>query len=324
MERRPATRVPPQAGHTTGVPRQAGHTKPDDGARPQAAARPGERIDDYVVGSPLGDGLTGSTFLAARTGRDGHLRQVALKLCDPARGVVLPWAARLEDDLDPRVVRYEAVGPATRRWSGYWVTDVLRGEPLDDVVAGAGFARRLRAALDVAEAVAALHARGLVHGHLLPHNVLVRRERADALAPVVTDVGVRLRLDPAVHGAPGVAARLYPFLAPEALDALADDPARVEAPADVYSLGALLCALLTGLGPGLAEGERTGAEIARSKARRAYTVGALLEPDEPVDLERVNDLLQRALAPRPGDRPTAGGVAEALRAALLIPEPALP
>ncbi|MBX3467449.1 MAG: protein kinase [Planctomycetes bacterium] len=287
-------------------------------------ARPGERVDDYVVGSPIGAGLTGTTFLAARAGPDGHLRQVALKLCDPARSVVLPWASRLEDDLDPRVVRYEAVGPAGRRWSGYWVTDVLRGAPLDDVVAGASFARRLGAALDVALAVAALHERGLVHGHLLPHNVLVRRERAGALAPVVTDVGVRLRLDPTLHGRPGVAPRVYPFLAPEALEALATDPARVEAPADVYSIGALLCALLTGLGPGLAEGERDGAEIARSKARRVYAVGALLAPDEPVDLERTNDLLQRCLAPRPGDRPTAGEVAQALRAALLSPEHALP
>lgn len=280
------------------------------------------QVDEYALGSPVGAGLTGSTFLATRGGRDGRLRQVALKLCDPERSVVMPWATKLMDELDPRVVQYEAVGPRGARWSGYWVTDVVRAETLDAVIASTSVARRVRAAVEVALAVAALHREGIVHGHLLPQNVLVRRERA-ALVPLVTDVGVRLRYDPAAHDGPDAAPRLFPYLAPEAVDALTS-AADLEPPADVYSLGALLCALLTGTGPGLAEGERTRDEILRSKARRSYFVAAVLDPDEPVDLERIDELLLRSLAPRPGDRPTASEFARALEAALLQPESALP
>ncbi len=279
------------------------------------------QVDDYALGSPIGVGLTGTTFLATRSGADGHLRQVALKLCHPARSVVAPWAVRLMDDLDPRVVRYEAVGAPEARWSGYWVTDVIRAEPLERVVEDAPFARRLRAAVEVAEAVAALHREGLVHGHLLPQNVLMRRERGGVLVPLVTDVGVRLRLDAAAHDTPEAAPRLYPFLAPEAVEWLgAGDPGPAEPQADVYSLGALLCALLTGAGPGLADGARSRAELLRAKARRAYFVAALLDPDEHVDLSGVNDVLQRSLSPRPADRPAAAEFARALRGAVMSPE----
>lgn len=281
------------------------------------------QVDDYSLGSCIGVGLTGTTFLATRSGPDGHLRQLALKLCHAERAAVMAWAPLLMEDIDPRVVRYEAVGPREARWSGYWVTDVIRAEPLERVIEGAPIERRLRAMVEVAEALATLHRERIVHGHLLPQNVLMRRE-GSGLAPLVTDVGVRLRLLPE-HDAPDQAPRLFPYLAPEAVVALAagDDDA-IEPPADVYSLGALLCALLTGTGPGTSLGERTRDQILRSKARWTYSIFALLDADELVDLERVTDLLQRSLSPRPVERPSAGEFAQALRAALLHPESALP
>lgn len=290
-------------------------------------ARP-TKVDDYSLGALLGAGLTGTTYLATRPGADGHTRQVALKLCDPNRSVLLPWAARLLDELDPRIVCYEAVGARSKKHAGYWATDVIRAESLDAIVEGSTFARRLGAIVEVAQAIAALHGARLVHGHLLPQNVLVRRERTGVLTPLVTDAGVRPRHDPAFHDGPDVAPRLYPFLAPEAVTALVAGSDTRESPADVYGLGALLCAVLSGRGPGLAEGERTSAEILRSKGRRTYFIAALLDPEPDssdfVDLEGVNDLLQRSLAPRPDDRPSAGEFAQAARAALLRPEPALP
>ena len=83
----------------------------------------------------------------------------------------------------------------------------MRAESLDSIVEGSTFARRLGAVVEVAQAVAALHAVRLVHGHLLPQNVLMRRERTGVLTPVVTDAGVRLRHDPAFHDGPDVAPR---------------------------------------------------------------------------------------------------------------------
>src|SRR5688572_6998422 len=103
---------------------------------------------------------------------------------------MLPFASQLLEELDPRVVRYEAVGGRAKGHAGYWATDVIRGESLEQVVQGASFERRLRAALDLAEAVAVLHAERprIVHGHLLPQNVLLRREKSGAIHAVVTDL----------------------------------------------------------------------------------------------------------------------------------------
>jgi serine/threonine protein kinase len=279
----------------------------------------GQRVDDYLLGELAGVGLTGSVYLATAPARPSQPagRPVALKLLHPARAALLPWASELQGEVHPGLVRYEALGaPVAGRWAGYWVTDVLRGDSFAASLDSASLPDRVAAIADVADAVAALHARGRVHGHLLPQNVHLRPAvKRPGYAPVVSDVGVRLRHDPAVHESPSVALGLYPFLAPEAAAALRAGSIEREPPADVHALGALLAFLLTGVAPGLAEGERTGDEVLRSKARRTYAVGALLDPDEEVDLRAVDDVLLRSLSPRPVDRPSATAFAAALRPA---------
>lgn len=313
-------------------------------------------VDDYTLGPAVASTLVGDVHPASAPVGDGRVRQVAVTLCSATRCKLdLRAAEALLREVHPAVVRYEAIGgpgayasradtratlqdvggasaargahgpprealagPEARRHGGWMASDLVRREPLEAAIEGTSVVERVRVARTVAEALAALHARGVVHGHLNPTSVVLRREPTGALAPLVVEVGARPLLD---HGAqpwhhrPEVALQLYPFLAPEAVEPLragrAPDP-----PADVHALGALLAALLTGRAPGTLEGEETPEAILRSKARRRHLVAATLDPDELLDLQGLNDLLARCLAPRPADRPSAAEAAAALAACL--------
>lgn len=276
------------------------------------------RVDDYRLDALLGEGLTGEVFLATLD-RRGPPRQVVVKVCHPIRAVVLPAAETLVRELDPRVVQYEALGDRGEGWSGWYATCRLQPKPYASLLETTSLEQRLTFMRRTAEAVALLHAAGVVHGDLRPSNVLARSLRSGKLEPLITDVGVSPRYDPGFHDRPEHAVRLYPFLAPEViLPFRGGSPPTLEPPADVYGLGALLCALLTGQGPGTSEGERTAAEILAAKERRGYFLAALLEPGSQVDLGILDRLLRRSLDPDPAARPTAIRFADGVAACLSL------
>jgi len=134
----------------------------------------------------------------------------------------------------------------------------------------------------VADALDAAHAAGIVHRDVKPHNVLVEGDRA-----FLTDFGLAKALggSGALSGVSVVGTAEY--MSPEQWRGRAVGPA-----ADVYSLGCVLFEALTGIAP-----------FARKEADS--------EPEMPAGLDAV---IERAVAKDPGDRyPSAGALIVAAR-----------
>jgi serine/threonine-protein kinase len=135
----------------------------------------------------------------------------------------------------------------------------------------------------VAEALDAAHAAGIVHRDVKPHNVLVEGDRA-----YLSDFGLAKSLeDSGASGASVVGTAAY--MSPEQWRGETVGPA-----GDVYSLGCVLFEAVTGVVP-----------MARAAADPATT------PSLPPSLEAA---IERATAPSPKDRfPTAGALIAAAR-----------
>ncbi|MCU1690999.1 MAG: putative serine/threonine-protein kinase [Frankiales bacterium] len=176
-----------------------------------------------------------------------------------------------------------------------WVVmELVEGETLGDTVRR-GPLDPVRAAVvgqAVAEALAYVHAQGLVHRDVKPGNVLMGRDGRVRL----TDFGIARLVDAAKVTATGMTVGTASYLAPEQVMG-----ERVTPMADVYALGLVLLECLTGR----REYAGSTVEVALARLNR--------QPDVPVDLPAGWPQLLTAMTARePDARPTAGEVAEEL------------
>ncbi|ACY15177.1 serine/threonine-protein kinase PknK [Haliangium ochraceum] len=175
-----------------------------------------------------------------------------------------------------------------------------------------------RAATAVVAAVAAVHARGVVHGDLKPENLCLAGVAEDAAVRAwLLDFGSARQLatptdagapaDAGDHREPGDGGRgegAAEYMAPEQTAGAEIDPS-----SDIYSAGVLLFEMLTGRPPFVG----TAASLAHDHARRRPPSAARLVPCAPA-LEQV---LRRCLAKRPTSRfADAAALADALADAL--------
>jgi serine/threonine-protein kinase len=151
----------------------------------------------------------------------------------------------------------------------------------------------------VASALAAAHARGLVHRDVKPSNVMLSPAGAK-----IMDFGVAAVAGEPGESSTGVLWGTPAYLAPERLITGEVVPA-----SDVYALGVLLYLLLAGRQPWRAD------TVADMLVAHQYLEPAPLPPLDGV-AERVRSLCQQCLAKRPEDRPSAGEVAAVLVDAL--------
>jgi serine/threonine protein kinase len=279
---------------------------------------PGELIGPYRVGQRLGMGGMGIVFEALDTQLN---RQVALKIISPHLADDEAFRARFtreaqaQASLDsPHVVHVYAHGEVDGRL--YIATQLVPDGDLGRMIQTRG-APALGIAVDViaqiASGLADAHAAGLVHRDIKPANVLLRI-RPDGVRAYLADFGIarQVNADSNLTTA-GVTVGTPTYMAPELHTGGQPGPA-----SDVYSLGCLLWAAVSGQAPyrGTSDYEIVNAHISAPIPRLPETSRMAVA---------INRVLQISMAKQPGDRyRDAGAMRDDLHAALRMPDGSAP
>lgn len=270
----------------------------------------GSRLGRYRILARIPGGHMGVVYRA----RDDTLRRdVVVK--------TLP-AGALADERARRAFRREALALSrlndarietvhdfgTQDGVDYLVVELIQGEPLSRRIARGPLSVPEVIALGagIAEALAVVHAEGIVHRDIKPSNVMVLAGHGVKLIDFgLARLGPRGRVSGSMPSGsvPGLSGT-WAYMAPECFR---DEPCRTAA--DVYALGAVLFEMATGRPP--FEGDSFESLAYRILNEPAPSPEAL-RPDLPPDLAGlVREALDKAAARRP---PGAATVAARLRA----------
>jgi eukaryotic-like serine/threonine-protein kinase len=250
----------------------------------------------YRVEREVGAGGMATVFLAHD---EKHDREVAIKVLHPELGAALGGERFLAEIKTTAKLQHPHILPLLDSGEAdallYYVMPFVPGEtlrarlererqlPIDDAV---------RIAREIADALGAAHAVGIVHRDIKPENILLQSGHA-----LVADFGIALAVQQA-GGArmtqTGLSLGTPQYMSPE--QAMGDK--HVDARADIYALGAVTYEMLTGEPP------FTGASV---QAVVAKVMNA--EPEAPTLIRKtippgVEAAVLRALAKLPADRPS--------------------
>ena len=206
----------------------------------------GRVLGTYRLVGLLGEGGMGNIYIGAHTRLD---RYVAIKILRPELARRHENIARFFDEArsinglaHPNII--ESIDMVDDPVDGaYCVLELLRGPSLKQRLADgalpAGVA--IHIAVQIADALSAVHAQGIVHRDLKPENLILIERDDDPHVVKLIDFGVAQMSNASSDGAPyGTAA----YMAPE--QAAGE---RVDGRADIYALGVLLFEMVTGLHP---------------------------------------------------------------------------
>src|SRR5687768_3336560 len=272
-----------------------------------------ETFGPYRIEQLLGRGGMGEVHRAYDTVHD---RVVALKRLSTGNHSEEEYRARFRREArivarlrEPHVIPIHAYGEIDGRLyldmrlvEGSDLSDVIREGPVDP-------ARAVRIVEQVASALDAAHADGLVHRDVKPSNILVTS--GDFV--YLVDFGIARSVSPSATGltAAGTVVGTLDYMAPERFEG-----GPVDGRADVYALACVLFACLTGRRPFTADG--TAAQI-WAHLYVAPPKTSSLNPAVPAALD---DVIAKGMAKKPADRyATAGAFARAAAQAATTPAP---
>ncbi len=213
-----------------------------------------ERIDVYRILREIGRGGMGVVYEAEQ---EQPRRRVALKRVRPGYATAATLR-RFEHEAQvlgwlnhPGIAQIYAAG-TTDSGAGpqpFFAMEFVEGLPLTQWARehDVDLPGRLRAFAAVCDAVHHAHQKGVVHRDLKPSNILVTADGQ----PKVLDFGVARVVETDLQGTgmqtqSGQVLGTLPYMSPEQMSA---DPSRLDARADVYSLGVVLYELLAGTLP---------------------------------------------------------------------------
>lgn len=241
----------------------------------------GTQIGPYKIEEEIARGGMGVVYRAQQQGLD---RPVALKLI--SSGVLAgneerrrfrieaEAAARLHH---PGIIAIHDIGS----WQGYeyFSMTLVEGPTLQIRVDEEDFddGESARVVRDISRAVAYAHRAGIVHRDLKPENILIGEEGR----PLVTDFGLaKWHREGTMVTRTGQVLGTPHFMSPEQASGRGDSSAAT----DIYSLGAILYALLTGRPP---HSGSSAAEVLRSVLQDEPQAPRHLRRDVPSELEKI-------------------------------------
>jgi eukaryotic-like serine/threonine-protein kinase len=265
---------------------------------------PGGRLGPYELVAHLGAGGMGEVWRA----RDPRLdREVAVKVLPVALSRDAEHLARLEREAralaaltHPNIVTIHSVEEADG--IRFLTMELIEGDTLDRLIPSAGMAldRFLELASALADALAAAHARGVLHRDLKPRNLMVTREGRVK----VLDFGLARRVkQTATHDGDvptrtleqltrdGTIVGTAPYMSPEQAQGRP-----LDARSDLFSLGAVLYEMATGQRPFRGD---SPLDVLSSVLRDEPASATDIRPDLPPALSR---MLRRCLAKDPERR----------------------
>lgn len=209
----------------------------------------GEMLGDYRIISLLGEGGMGEVYLAD----DTHFgRQVAIKLIKQGFGTKeFVRHFRQEERIlaalnHPNIARLYG-GAVTQKGLPYFVMEYVEGIPLEAYSAQHGLTMRERLGLfrKVCAAVSYAHQNLVLHRDLKPANIRVTQEGE----PKLLDFGIARLLDPVTAETDNQTIRTAGVMTPGYASPEQQRGERMTTASDTYSLGIVLCELLTGEKP---------------------------------------------------------------------------
>jgi eukaryotic-like serine/threonine-protein kinase len=273
------------------------------------------RLTDRIAAGGMGEVWRGEDVLLKRA--------VAVKLLPTGRAGDEAFLARFRAEAryaaslsHPGIARVYDYGESAEFGGAYLIMELVRGEPLSEILTRAG---RLPpdATLDIvaqaARALDAAHQAGIVHRDIKPGNLLI----AGGGVTKITDFGIAtaMRAAQASHlTETGMVMGTAMYVSPEQATG-----APVDASSDIYSLGVVAYECLAGHAP-----FRAREPLAIAYAHKHAPVPPL-PPDVP---QPVSDLVYDMLAKTPDGRPASARVvadrADMLRDALALGDSAEP